>query len=942
MPRRSTDRVGGRVGSFVIESELGRGGMGAVYRVRHAETGAAYALKVILPEIAADAGDEALARFRREVEVAARLDGHPGIVRVFTTGIEDGCPWYVMELVDGEPLAAREGPIPAEEGASLVARLAGAVEHAHEGGVLHRDLKPANVIIDATTGTPRVLDFGLAADLRGERLTRTGQVVGTPAYMSPEQLGGPEDDGDGADALGPATDVWALGAILYRLLTGVAPFQGDSPVATMTAVLTKHPRPPRDLAPELSRDLEAVCLKALEKRVADRYPSAAALAEDLQRWASDVPTHARPIGRLRRVGRRIVPARGARRTATLGALAAVAVVAAATGLGTVVILRSRTRLATAARGRAEREPIFERACRGDLEALEEIHRLLAEAEARGDHDPDLRPRRKVVDQLRALVAGDELPRFLESDRRTAVVCVLASARIAALAELIGAGRLDLDEGPILANGTPVAVVLAEAIRHGKVPPRPRTTTATLAALGGGGDASLRHAVLERRIAAIVGPSAPEEVANLRAELPGRLLALAEVTPEWNPSNALANDLATFFRDWSGDKAAPDGDDLIRTLRILLVLRSRDDPTDDPDAMSVWASLIGPLAHQMMDGNESRNPRALDIGLTLYGMGEAAPDRASLEILAEHADLGARLRSARRADRALVPEPAAALLELYAEQAAREAANAGEDADRARQDAIREHWWLIDRLVAREVERGDVSPSVLRWITRRLEDASQSGRFDEGGENATCLRLAPGATGKALGEAIDELWRRALDPERVRAMRAPMLAAIVLNHGIWWHRRQHPDRPVDARVVELLADTLDGLERLTTLPRWSMRLWAISVDAAQLLFEARWAIAHTAPADHPDGPCPLDGPVERIATASSELVRDSWEPLGILAEHHRRHGRLEDALAAIERGIHAQSTRDTARTDVRKASIEEAKNLRNAIRTGIEAAAGGSR
>ncbi len=286
-------------GCKVLEG-LGRGGMGVVYRARQPGLNRDVALKMILA--GAHASPAATARFRAEAEAVARLQ-HPNIVQVFRLGEHDGLPYLVLEYVPGGTLArALDGtPMPPRRAAETAEVLARAMHHAHGQGVVHRDLKPGNVLL-AADGTPKVADFGLAKLLEGgEPLTPTGDVVGTPSYMAPEQAGGPA-------RVGPAADVYALGAILYEMLTGRPPFRAETAQETLRQVVSEEPVPPGRLRPRLSRDLETICLKCLEKAPAKRYASAEALADDLRRYLDSRPILARrigPVGRLARwAGRR--------------------------------------------------------------------------------------------------------------------------------------------------------------------------------------------------------------------------------------------------------------------------------------------------------------------------------------------------------------------------------------------------------------------------------------------------------------------------------------------------------------------------------------------------------------------------------------------------------------------------------------------------------------
>ena len=276
-------------GDYELLEEIGRGGMGVVYRARQRSLGRIVAVKMLLRRELASASD--LARFQSEAEAAARLD-HPGIVSVFEVGELEGYPFYSMQYVEGTTLARRlaAGPIPARETATLMAQVAEAVHVAHSRGVLHRDLKPSNILIDLD-GFPRVSDFGLAKRLEADAsVTHTGAILGTPCYMSPEQAAGSRGD------VGPASDVWSLGAILYQMLTGRPPFQGSSPMDTLLAVLESDPPVPRSIDRRVDRDLELIALKSLQKPTDLRYASAGTLAADLRAYLAGEPVAARRGG----------------------------------------------------------------------------------------------------------------------------------------------------------------------------------------------------------------------------------------------------------------------------------------------------------------------------------------------------------------------------------------------------------------------------------------------------------------------------------------------------------------------------------------------------------------------------------------------------------------------------------------------------------------------
>jgi hypothetical protein len=283
---------GPAVAGFEILKELGRGGMGIVYQARHVRLNRPVALKVVHSGSQATADNRA--RFQAEAEAVALLE-HPHIVKVFDYGVCDlgigcPCPYMALEFVDGGTLKHKlqAGPLGGRQAARLVALLAQAVDFAHQRGILHRDLKPANVLLTAD-GTPKLTDFGLVKRLDVDcGVTQTGQIVGSPSYMAPEQAAGE------TRRLTTQVDVYGLGAILYELLTGRAPFAGATLLATLQQVQHEPPAPPRQLNPQLDRDLETICLKCLAKAPADRYGSARALAEDLQHWLAGEPISVRP------------------------------------------------------------------------------------------------------------------------------------------------------------------------------------------------------------------------------------------------------------------------------------------------------------------------------------------------------------------------------------------------------------------------------------------------------------------------------------------------------------------------------------------------------------------------------------------------------------------------------------------------------------------------
>jgi WD40 repeat protein len=283
---------GPQVPGYNLRGKLGEGGMGVVYEAEQLALKRTVALKMILGGSHASA--EQLARFRNEAEALARLQ-HSNIVQVYDVGRE-GLPYFAMEYVPGgnldEKLAGT--PLPGNKAAALLEPLARAMSAAHECNVIHRDLKPANVLLTAD-GTPKIVDFGLAKLLVEAGATTATGVLGTPSYMAPEQAQ--------AAKVGPSADVYALGAILYECLTGRPPFKGASRMETLLQVVSKDPVPPRQLNPQVPRDLETICLKCLEKEPAKRYETALALSEDLQRFLAGEHILARPVSMMEKAGK---------------------------------------------------------------------------------------------------------------------------------------------------------------------------------------------------------------------------------------------------------------------------------------------------------------------------------------------------------------------------------------------------------------------------------------------------------------------------------------------------------------------------------------------------------------------------------------------------------------------------------------------------------------
>jgi serine/threonine-protein kinase len=269
---------------YSLFGEIGRGGMGVIYRAQQLSLNRPVALKVLRKE----AGQELRDRFDAEIEAIGRLR-HPNIAQAYDAGTFADRPYLAMEYLDGGTLARKLAgrPLPPIETATLIAALAKAAQHAHENGVVHRDLKPANVLL-TTDGIPKIADFGLARQSMSGLGTRTGDLLGTPSYMAPEQAAGRSHQ------LGPAGDIYSLGAVLYECLTGRPPFKGVTLVETLEQVQSQPVKPPRLVVNATPLDLDAICLKCLEKEPVNRYNTAGQLAEDLERFIAGQPVSVRP------------------------------------------------------------------------------------------------------------------------------------------------------------------------------------------------------------------------------------------------------------------------------------------------------------------------------------------------------------------------------------------------------------------------------------------------------------------------------------------------------------------------------------------------------------------------------------------------------------------------------------------------------------------------
>ncbi len=907
-PQPALPQPGDRIGGHIIEAPLGQGGMGAVYRVRHEETGVARALKVIRADLLADDLEFALARFRREVESMAKVS-HPGIVKIHACGVDAGRPWAAMELVVGKPLSAwtQRQPIPPRRAAKTAADLARALEHAHAAGVIHRDLKPENVLIDGG-GQARLTDFGLAYDLHATKLSRTGEVLGTPQFMAPEQVSPEAFARAGADAFGPATDIWGLGGVLYAALTGSPPFPGDDAQSVMLDVIGAPLVPPKERNAGVPEALDRICRKALEKDPADRYGSAAEMADDLDRWLRGESVRARPVGRIQQLERR-------RRPQMIAALAVGAVLAVVSAI--VILLNMPVPTLTAKdRRRIEESLIASSLAAADRERVVQIIAderhpsyawavLVVELEELDDEDDvELARLRGHLDRAR-----HDPP--LESELRSLVERLL-----------IARDRTELLAWLAQADGAPVELVAT--IEHFTARPK------RFAAAPGGGFKDLREKLLDRAFAKGAPPGAAKAAAELAAETEGDFRKEVVV---W--MQRLSLDRIPDASGWSPRLRA----EVLRHLAAVLKRRRQGD-------VERFSLITGALAFTSATEAEvelavALNEAVFDTVLDSDVLGGALSDE-DLEALMQAALVLYQFRSLHFTGSDFLAEAVASVdfawieARVAAERAKpRELQHPGVlvalaylaifpaqwREDRAKRVATTVE--LVDeaRALVAEIAPADrpvpawvhlASAELLLWAAR-LEATRDRRPWDTPPGDAV-VRVRPDALEHARSASAQAIgYDRAASRIAVEILLHEQSAAPATEAGRLL-------REAAERILDLAESRLEWCEREKPDSADRARVIRAALDLLERLTERLLAVGPPACDGEPHGIDGLDDAAGRLLDAmpDEDRARRDLHRARILeatARHDRRHTRLEEALARLERA------EDIART-LRRASIKQ--------------------
>ncbi len=876
--------IGGRAGPYVLIAELGRGAFGAVYRARHGESRVEHAVKVLHHDLAFDPED--IVRFRREAEMLARLDRHPNIVSVHAVGEDDVGSWMAMDLVRGRPLQTElaGGPLPIARAVDLLIPIARAVAHAHERGVVHRDLKPENVLMDER-GVPRVVDFGLAFDDTRTRLSKTGEVMGTPSFMAPEVVLGWTSGSVArieASAVDPRADVYGLGATLYVLLTGRAPHQGKTAHETLLRVTEGMPEAPRQLRPELPLDLERIVLGALERDPARRYPTATAFADDLERWrVGEAVAGAAPARRARRlvVATLVVTA--------VGAAAALAFGWGSIGAGPPGPSRLEQQL-------AELDRQWEAASRGSADALARAgsiaSELLASEELRGERRARLRRVLSVAESLvdDGRTEPDDDPFGPRTARAVASILLETGqltrfAKVAPLEALLAwiadGGRVDdVSDDGLAEMATAVAARIADE-------------PALEAALAG---------LLRRRVARIVEADDPADdarvipMAEQLAPLVGQLGFDAASAPSADAIERYGR------RRVEAEAAGP------RALRLAIASLVHD-PLDPS-----WVGRhleLGGLLHTGEGATLEERPAFLRAAVIQIASGQRSVDDKMLALYTgspEANEIFGELAAGDEPGHLAVAVAAAISDEVSAEVAATDPA--------ARLVA---HWAPVSAILARERERSDVPAAILAWLAVTFADAAAGDQIpsaseDEHGDGPRgelrrrLLAAWPvGHDGSVRGRVsavIDELLARARTRQGEGSAWDLGVPYAVLR---WWcvYREEAPD------AEEAYALALGTLERVAVLretvavDHWSAgirlqrRFLNRTIDYA-VGYVMAWFFRRCVF----EGPCPNRRRFEALAGAIRRIKPNAHEPSSGAAVHAFIHGDGATAAAALAEAV----------------------------------------
>ncbi len=878
--------------------------MGAVYRARHRENGAVHAVKVILASrLGGEGQDNALARFHREVEVLARIAAHPHIVRVHSSGVDRGIPWCAMDCVEGKPLSEEldQGPLRPRRAATVLALLGRAIAHAHVHGVVHRDLKPENVLIDAS-GAPHVVDFGLAFDAFAEQLTRTGELLGTPSFMAPEQVsrGGHAET---TRAIDERTDVYGLGAIFYATLTGRPPF-GGKPAFSLLADIIRNPPPrPRTLVADLPPELEAICLRCLEKDPLDRYPDAAAFADDLERflrgeaidtastsrrWSSVLPAFMRP---RTRVGRFVSYGLGA--TTLLGITAVVIFLR----MGGVFGPTPKARTDALAR-------TLERDGRLDAEGTTALAALAADADV--TTDPALAKRVETLAALAALLEatadpGDDAARGVarlvrdgdeirERDLRHAVSALRVAGRLRAAAIILH------EVEPAVAVSDPglateLATAMAAEARPGDSlpPPPPRSATSLRALLRAPRiDDAARGRIVSRRAMRILAEDGEAGHADALAGLEEAFDDYAAVVPatEWTPALHRYAVESLLTRAVEGDPNAWRLSDLL----VAAELRREELPADLVARAQSAAGVDTLLSDGMAVGGVRSSDLMLVVGPILAMSGRWPVHPTKLKVLTD--------------------EPMERLFALAEED--------GQRPPRRRNPA--RVVWIVQAILSKATTEATWDEEMRVRISSILDAAAASGT-----RNPCILTL--------LADSFDDirerdkaapLFERSLEQDRrsSASTRIPAIPEKVARFLMGAEVGVDVDRAarLTTEAMRILEASLETRKQLTEAGAMAP-YWLAREDSLPTLMTHIIKMLVARPPPHCCGP---DGVVfDELAAAALKLFQhpsakivlafqaETTGPLDAAvhshrAFHHLRHGRPADALADLDRAVELEN------------------------------------